>query len=130
MDAAILSWMRSPVTSRSNWANDQQHIQRQSSHRGGGVELRGDRHERGPLSIERLDDAGEVRQGARQPVDLVDNDPPANIGQQSLQRGTSLMTGHEGEGTSQTVYKHDTPLRVLRVAIAKVQWPELQGRFA
>jgi integrase len=35
------------------------------------------------------------------------------------------LTGHEGEGTSQTVYKHDTPLPVLRDAIAKVEWPEL-----
>ena len=36
------------------------------------------------------------------------------------------LTGHEGEGTSQTVYKHDTPLPVLRAAIAKVEWLELK----
>jgi hypothetical protein len=36
------------------------------------------------------------------------------------------LTGHEGEGTSQTVYKHDTPLPVLRAAIEKVEWPELE----
>jgi hypothetical protein len=42
--------------------------------------------------------------------------------------GGASLTGHEGEGTSQTVYKHDTPLPVLRAAIAKVEWPELQRR--
>jgi integrase len=35
------------------------------------------------------------------------------------------LTGHEGEGTSQRVYKHDTPLPILRDAIAKVRWPEV-----
>lgn len=35
------------------------------------------------------------------------------------------LTGHEGEGTSQRVYKHDTPLPTLRDAISKVRWPEV-----
>ena len=35
------------------------------------------------------------------------------------------LTGHEGEGTSQRVYKHDTPLPLLLAEIAKVEWPEL-----
>ncbi|QEX18037.1 integrase [Hypericibacter terrae] len=35
------------------------------------------------------------------------------------------LTGHEGEGTSQTVYLHEFPLRVLADAIAKVEWPEV-----
>ena len=35
------------------------------------------------------------------------------------------LTGHEGEGTSQRVYKKDMPLSVLRDAIAKVSWSEI-----
>lgn len=35
------------------------------------------------------------------------------------------LTGHEGEGTSQTVYRHDTPIEGLRAAIEKVKWPEV-----
>ncbi|QEX23354.1 integrase [Hypericibacter adhaerens] len=35
------------------------------------------------------------------------------------------LTGHEGEGTSQTVYLHEFPLKVLADAIAKVEWPEI-----
>lgn len=38
------------------------------------------------------------------------------------------LTGHEGEGTSQRVYKHETPLPQLRTDIAKVRWQELEGR--
>ena len=37
------------------------------------------------------------------------------------------LTGHEGEGTSQRVYKHDTPLPLLLAEISKVEWPELTG---
>jgi len=35
------------------------------------------------------------------------------------------LTGHEGEGTSQTVYLHEFPLEVLAEAIAKVEWKEV-----
>ncbi len=31
------------------------------------------------------------------------------------------LTGHEGEGTCQTVYRHDTPIEVLRTAIEKMK---------
>ncbi|WP_289295679.1 site-specific integrase [uncultured Reyranella sp.] len=37
------------------------------------------------------------------------------------------LTGHEGEGTSQRVYKHDTPLPKLYEAIRKVEWTELRS---
>jgi integrase len=37
------------------------------------------------------------------------------------------LTGHEGEGTSQRVYKKYMPLVVLRDAMAKVEWPELEN---
>jgi integrase len=37
------------------------------------------------------------------------------------------LTGHEGEGTSQRVYRHDAPLSVLRDAIEKVRWPEVEN---
>jgi integrase len=35
------------------------------------------------------------------------------------------LTGHEGEGTSQTEYFRGAPLRVLLDAISKVEWPEV-----
>ena len=37
------------------------------------------------------------------------------------------LTGHEGEGTSQRVYKHNTPLPLLQASITKVHWRELAG---
>ncbi len=36
------------------------------------------------------------------------------------------LTGHEGEGTSERVYKKEMPLPMLRDAMAKVAWPEVQ----
>lgn len=35
------------------------------------------------------------------------------------------LTGHEGTGTSRTVYNKGFPLAVLRDAIAKVEWLEV-----
>ena len=68
----------------------QQHIERQPPHRGGGVELLGDRDERHAVPVEQLDELGEVGQRAGQPVDLVDDDDidlsGADIVQQPLQR--------------------------------------------
>jgi hypothetical protein len=52
----------------------QQHVQRQSPHGRGGVELLGDRHEGHTVLVEQLDELGEVRQRACQAVDLVDDD--------------------------------------------------------
>ena len=46
---------------------------------------------------------------AQVPRDVVDEEP----------------TGLEGEGTSQRIYKHDTPLPLLREAIAKIKWSEV-----
>ena len=37
------------------------------------------------------------------------------------------LTGHEGTGTSRTVYNKGFPLAVLRDAIAKVEWPKVDG---
>ena len=47
----------------------QQHIQRQSAHGRGGVELLGDRYERHVVLVEQLDELGEVRQRAGQAVE-------------------------------------------------------------
>ena len=52
----------------------QQHVQRQPAHRGGGVELLGDRDEGHIVLVEQLDELGEVGQRAGQAVDLVDDD--------------------------------------------------------
>jgi hypothetical protein len=52
----------------------QQDVQHQPPHRGRRVELLGDRHERHAIAFEHFDHLGEVRQAARQAVDLVDDD--------------------------------------------------------
>ena len=52
----------------------QQHVQRQPAHRGGGVELLGDRDKGHVVLVEQFDEFGEVRQRAGQAVDLVDDD--------------------------------------------------------
>ena len=52
----------------------QQHVERQTPHRGGGVELLGDRDEGHTMGIEQLHQLGEVGQRAGEPVDLVDDD--------------------------------------------------------
>src|SRR5205085_399344 len=89
-EAAILSRIRSPVTSRSNWANDNSTLSVRRPHRAGRVELLGHRDERHSLGIEKLDEPGKIGERPRQPVDLVDNDnvEPAgpDIGEQLLQR--------------------------------------------
>ncbi len=67
----------------------QQHVQHQPPHRRGCVELLRDRHERHVITLEHLDHLGEVRQAARQPVDLVDHDDidqaALDVRQQTLQ---------------------------------------------
>jgi hypothetical protein len=67
-----------------------QHVQGQPPHRGGGIELLGDRDERDPMGIEQLHQLGEIRQRPGQQVDLVDhnhvNFPGPDIGQELLER--------------------------------------------
>jgi hypothetical protein len=73
-EAAILSRMRSPVTSRSNWAKDKRTFRvNQSSHTGRRVERLGDRNEGLLMRVEEFNQLGEVGERARQPVDLVDD---------------------------------------------------------
>ena len=72
-EAAILSRIRSPVTSRSNWAKEKD-VQGQSSHAGRGVERLGDRDERHLMGVECLDQLGEVGERAGQPIHLIDDD--------------------------------------------------------
>ena len=52
----------------------EQHVERQPSHAGRGVEGLGDRDEGDAVGVEQLDQFGEVGKRARQPVDLVDDD--------------------------------------------------------
>jgi len=51
----------------------EQHVQGEAAHRGRRVELLRDRHERHPARIEHLHDLREVGEGAREPIDLVDD---------------------------------------------------------
>jgi hypothetical protein len=45
LEAPVLSRMRSLVTSRSNWGKRRQHVERQSAHGSGGIELLSHGHE-------------------------------------------------------------------------------------
>jgi hypothetical protein len=51
----------------------QQHVQGQSAHRGGGVELLGNGDKRDIVLVEELNQLGEIRQRAGQAIDLVDH---------------------------------------------------------
>src|SRR6516165_6180958 len=73
-EAAILSRMRSPMTSRSNCAKDNRNVEGQAPHRGRRVELLRHRNKGRASRIEDLDDLGKIGQRAGQPVDLVDDD--------------------------------------------------------
>ena len=66
--------MRSPAISRSNWAKEEQHVERQTPHGGRCVELLRHRHEGCVMGVEDVDDLGEICKRPGQPVDLVDND--------------------------------------------------------
>src|SRR2546421_4699050 len=84
-EAAILSRIRSPMTSRSNCAKDNRTFRVKRP-----IELR-DRNERCAPGIEDLDDLGKIGERSGQPVDLVDDhdvDPPRReVGEQLLQSG-------------------------------------------
>src|SRR5438552_1476271 len=88
-EAALLSRMRPPMTSRSNCAKDNRTLEGQAAHRGRRVELLRHRDEGGTAGIEDFDDLGKIGERAGQPVDLVDNDgvdpPRREVSQQPLQ---------------------------------------------
>src|SRR6516165_5532082 len=88
-EAAILSRMRSPMTSRSNCAKDNSTLEGQAPHRCRRVELLRDRDKGGAPGVEDLDDLGEIGERAGQAVDFVDDDrvDPScrDVGEQPLQ---------------------------------------------
>ncbi len=90
LEAAILSRMRSPVTSRSNWANESSTFSVSRPMEVVVLNAWVTETKLTLLGVEPLDDAGEVGQRAGQAVDLVDHhdvDPPGvHLGQQPLQR--------------------------------------------
>src|SRR5208283_1435470 len=67
----------------------QQHVEGETSHAAGGVERLGDRDEGDPMSVEQLDELGEIHERPGQAIDLVDDDDVdplfADVGKQSLQ---------------------------------------------
>src|SRR5215472_49727 len=89
LDAAILSRMRSPMTSALELREGQQNIQRQAPHRGRRVELLRHRDKGGAASIEDLDDLSKIGKRAGQPVDLIDDhgiEPPRrDVAEEPLQ---------------------------------------------
>src|ERR1700750_1775537 len=72
-EAAILSRMRSPMTSRSNCAKDNKTLRVRRPIRGRGVELLRHRNKGRTPGIQDLDDLGKIGDRAGQPVDLVDD---------------------------------------------------------
>src|SRR5260370_25777018 len=97
-EAAILSRMRSPVSSRSNWAKDRSTLRVSRPIELVVFELLRDRDERDLVGVEGLDQAGKVSQSPGQPVDLVGHDhidpAGADIGEQTLQaRAEQIAAG-------------------------------------
>jgi hypothetical protein len=96
LEAAILSRIRSARNLALELREGQQDIQREASHRGGGVELLRHRNEGDPVCVEGFDHLGEVGERAGQPVNLVDHDhidrSVIEIGHQPLQ-GRALHRG-------------------------------------
>src|SRR5207302_6156429 len=98
-EAAILSRMRSPVTSRSNWANDNSTLRVSRP-----IELvvlncwvtETNEH---AFGVEDLDQPGKVGKRSRQPVDLVDdhdvNAAGLDIGEQALHPGPFQLAAGE-----------------------------------
>jgi hypothetical protein len=79
LEAAILSRIRSPVTSRSNRAKDRSTLRVSRA-----IEVvLGDRDEGDAAGIEELDDLGEIRERAREAVDLVLSHPHHEAGRLS-----------------------------------------------
>ena len=68
----------------------EQDVERQPAHRGRGVELLRDADEGHVVSLEHLDQLGEIRQRAAEAIDLVDHDdvdqPGLDVAQQPLER--------------------------------------------
>ena len=58
----------------------QQDIEREPPHRGCGVELLGDRDKGHVMGIEQFDQLGKIGQGARQAIDLVDDNDIDAVG--------------------------------------------------
>src|SRR6201997_3307468 len=73
-EAAILSRMRSPVTSRSNWAKDNSTLSVRRPIEVVVLNCCVTENERHTLCIEELDQPGKIGERPGQPVDLVDND--------------------------------------------------------
>src|SRR5260370_39676837 len=98
-EAAILSRMRSPVSSRSNWAKDRSTLRVSRPLELVVFELLRDRDERDLVGVEGLDQAGKVSQSPGQPVDLVGHDhidpAGADIGEQTLQAGAEPIAAGE-----------------------------------
>src|SRR5215208_6759070 len=96
----------------------QQDVQREPPHAGTGVERLGHRHERDRVRLEQLDQLGEIRKRARQPVDLVHHhevDPASpNIAQQGLER----RPFQRGPGEAAIIIMiWDEPPALLRLAL-------------
>ena len=95
LEAAILSRMRSEVTSRSNWANDSSTFRVSRPIEVVVLNCWVTETKETPWRVEQLDQLGEVRQRAGQPVDLVDDDdvdlPGPDVLQQRCRAGRSVL---------------------------------------
>ena len=144
LDAAILSRMRSPAISRSNWANDSGVLSVQAPHRGRRIELLRHRHKGRIVRIEDVDDLGEIGKRPGQAVDLVDNDdlnlPGLNVLQKPLERrplhrtaGQAAVIVHVAKrDPSGMTLAHDIGLARLPLGVERIEFllEALVGRFS
>src|SRR5262249_16376745 len=118
LEAAILSRTRSPISSRSNWANDSRTLSVSRPMLELVLKDWGHRHKRDAVGIEQLDELGEISERTGQPVDLVHQHnvdlARAHIGQELLQR--RAVERGTGECTI-VVAAGDQPPAVVRLAL-------------
>ena len=89
LEAAILSRIRSPATSRSNWANESSTFRVSRPIEVVVLNCWVIETKETPSSVEGFHDLGEIEQRSREPVDFVDHHhvdlAGTNVGQESLQ---------------------------------------------
>lgn len=88
----------------------QQHVKREPTHAGGGVETLGDADEACFRLVEHLDDLGKVGKAAGQPVDLVEEDDvdlaSFDIGEQPLKAGPLQIATREAAIIVAILHQH------------------------
>src|SRR5579862_182463 len=143
-EAAILSRIRSPVTSRSNWAKDNSTLRVSRPIEVVVLNCCVTETNDTPLASKISNDLGEIRQRAGQPVNLVDDHDVdlalADLGKQELQggplqiapRAPAIVIGLRQAGPALMTLAHDERLAgfALRMQRVELLLQPLFGGFA